>query len=517
MDLKDSLETHLNSIPTGPFFFIGSGFSRRYLNLETWSALLQRFNICGKDFAYYVSSANNSLPQVATLLAKDYHELWWHDPSFEQSRLRYRERMTEIHHPLKFEIGDYIRLLSEPTNLNMEYENEINLLRQINIDGVITTNWDLLLENLFPDFKSYIGQNSLLFSSPANIAEIYKIHGCCTDPRSLILTSLDYQDFNNKYAYLAAKLLTIFTEHPVIFLGYSLSDDNIRQLLNSLTICLGNENIQKLQDRLIIVEWIRNQTEATITKTYHSIDSIRLPITSVKTHSFEPIYEALLSKKRKIPLRILRYCKEQVYELVNNITTPYNVSVVDIDENTDTSDIEFVVGIGVSNSRMQQRGYTAITIEEIIEDIILDNKNYDPINLLTYTLPELLVGATVYIPVFKYLRAAGINDTNSYQQSNFQLNKAVVEGVQKLTQIPTESSARRFVDKSFREVIDNSDIGSVLRYIPMLNREKIDADELLSYLKIIFPNISQLRYLSNWRKVVFLYDVIKYGWETEVT
>lgn len=40
---------------------------------------------------------------------------------------------------------------------------ELDLCKKIVIDGIITTNYDNLLEKIFSDFKTYIGQEELFF------------------------------------------------------------------------------------------------------------------------------------------------------------------------------------------------------------------------------------------------------------------------------------------------------------------------------------------------------------------
>ncbi|MDT1838087.1 SIR2 family protein, partial [Acinetobacter baumannii] len=82
-------------------------------------------------------------------------------------------------------------------------------------------------------------QKELLFSNPQQIAEIYKIHGCASKPESLVLTNEDYIDFNARNPYLAAKLITLFVEHPIIFIGYRLSDPNIQGILRAIASCIG--------------------------------------------------------------------------------------------------------------------------------------------------------------------------------------------------------------------------------------------------------------------------------------
>ncbi|HFM5027939.1 TPA: SIR2 family protein, partial [Escherichia coli] len=118
-----------------------------------------------------------------------------------------------------------------------------SLFAKANIDGIITTNWDVFLETLFPKFTTFIGQDGLITGRSHGIAEIYKIHGCCTEPNSLILTSSDYDKYRKKNPYLSSKLLTMFIERPVIFLGYSLTDEHIAEILEDIVSCFPDASL----------------------------------------------------------------------------------------------------------------------------------------------------------------------------------------------------------------------------------------------------------------------------------
>lgn len=231
---------------------------------------------------------------------------------------------------LRIEICNYLNsaFLNGPLP---EFKEEIELLSKLNVDGIITTNWDPLLDNLFPDYRIFVGQSELLFSNPQSIGEIYKIHGSATRPDSLVLTDADYSGFDAANPYLAAKLITIFVEHPVLFIGYSLTDRNVTSLLKAIAQVLGADKLDKLQNNLIFVQRAGGG-EPGYSKTFITIDGGQLPITIVTTDTFVPVYEALETVKRKIPARILRYCKEQLYEMARNTTLSDKFCVVDIDD-----------------------------------------------------------------------------------------------------------------------------------------------------------------------------------------
>lgn len=138
------------------------------------------------------------------------------------------------------------------------------MLKKAIIDGIITTNWDTLTEMIFPDYTTFTGQDELIFSELYSIGEIYKIHGSVSNPESVILTSEDYDNFNDRYSYLAAKLLTVFVEHPIIFIGYSIEDKNIQDILRSVLKCLTPEKVDLIKDRLIFCSWEQEIAETTL-------------------------------------------------------------------------------------------------------------------------------------------------------------------------------------------------------------------------------------------------------------
>ena len=319
-DIKKNLVDHFNRTSSFPFLFIGSGLSRRYLELEDWEGLLKKFCESLEDYQYYYSTASGCLPEVATSMSKDFHDFWWKSEKYLEDRKKYKNLCVNPSSALKIAIASYLEDLSNCKISNVQYAEEIEAVSKLHVEGIITTNWDRFLEKLFPDYKVYVGQRELIFSNPQSINEIYKIHGCCSEPNSMVLTSSDYNEFNSKNAYLAAKLITIFVEHPIIFIGYSIEDDNIKSILTSIVKCLSPSDTGKIRNNLIFIKRNKNGVEDGISDDNLYFGKITIPIKVVTTNNFTPIYEAIAETKRKIPTRVLRYCKEH---LVVRITVPY--------------------------------------------------------------------------------------------------------------------------------------------------------------------------------------------------
>ncbi len=515
VNITEKLSTILKNNTGAPFLFVGSGFSRRYIGLEQWDELLRKFCDELRDFGYYASRSNNEMPTAAGLIADDFNEVWWKSDSYRESRSKYRNNILTRSSALKLEISRYLTEKSYDSGADGGLSAEIASLPRLNVDGIITTNWDLFLEEIFPDYKVYVGQEELLFSNPQSIAEIYKIHGCASQPDSLVLTQHDYSVFDSKNAYLAAKLITIFVEHPVVFIGYSLGDPNIQKIISSIISCLRQNQLDQFGQNLIFLQRCKDGEEPALNSTIMTIRDTNLNITVVKTDNFLQVYDAIEDSKRKIPARILRYCKEQMYDLVAEAKPSSRLAVVDIDQIENKDDIEFVVGVGVAavQDRISKKGYSSISLDEVFLDVLNDDTTYDADNLLTEFYPTLFKRPNKYIPAFKYLRLSGISNIESLRASK---HESIEKMIRKSKAAPL-SSYQGHYDSHYRgkttaEIIQKAPVIKASIMIMFQNEDQIDVEVVRNFLR---DNSDELKphnpSSSYFRKLVCLYDRLKYG------
>lgn len=198
----------------------------------------------------------------------------------------------------------------------------------------------------------------MIFSPIHGIAEIYKIHGCCTKPESIVIIENDYIGFAEKNAYLAAKILTIFLEHPVIFLGYSIRDKNIEDILKAIVKCLSSENLIRLKERLIFIEWNDGKGPDNISTFSRSFDEDRfIDMTRIRLKDYTVLYQALLENKAKYNAPMLRRLKRDIYELVLTNKPTGKIRTIGLEDER-LEEVEIVIGVGVSNE-FGQKGYAA--------------------------------------------------------------------------------------------------------------------------------------------------------------
>lgn len=528
MSISEKLEEHLSQFSTTPFLFVGSGLSRRYIDLETWEDLLRNFaKLTSKPYGYFSSSSEGNYPKLATEISLSLHEKWWEADEFADSRAEFeKEASQDKSSALKIEIAKYIKDKSKNITTSPELVAELEEFRKVVVDGIITTNWDLLLESLFPSYHPYVGQNELLFSAPQQVAEIYKIHGDCTVPNSLVLTERDYQVFDQRNPYLVAKLLTIFIEHPVIFLGYSLTDKNIVKLLGEVIDCLTTENIGTLQNRLIFVSWDASLSEASFGRATIVSGDKRIPVFEICSASFLPIYQSLAKVKRRFPAKLLRQLKEHIYELVSSNDPGQKMSVIDIENNEDVSKLEVVFGVGTKTTSGKEPeaqpqpvakvGYKALTRADLMYDVVFGTEEYNPREVVDYSIPDL-IRATPFVPFFKYLSALGHLDNRGKVTSGEIGSRIISEAERTLEKFKSNMSqnkedAIRDSYSGFKDLYERGRENLWLVNGPHLADYQMSADELQKILQDNFSMFTgeKQQYRTQFGKMVCLYDFLRY-------
>jgi SIR2-like domain len=413
-DLKRMLE----AANAHPFLFVGSGFTHRYLGTDDWKGLVSHFAGQAKPetdfpFEWYKNEVADSgsvvgqgLPAITQLVERDYARRFLSDEAHRDLRTRHAGSIKAGVSPLKIGVADWLHS-QEPGFASPHYPEEISALGHArkNVAGVITTNFDRFLQQLFPEHVTYIGQDELLFNQSYGVGEIYKIHGCISDPTSLVLTEADYTSYISRNAYLSAKLMTIFLEHPIVFIGYSITDSNIRLIFEDIAKCLNETQLAKLSDRLIFIQR-STVTRAEGSSTVREVFGTKaIEFKQVVLSDFSKLYKAIAALKSSYPPKILRKLKKDVYDLVLSTAPKERIQVIDIDDATEMETVEYVMGVGISK-QMAGQGYGGLEVHDLIKDLIFEGKDLDAKSVVEIVLPKLGRQYSHNLPVFKYLASS---------------------------------------------------------------------------------------------------------------
>lgn len=317
-DVVDDIKACLESLECQPILFIGSGLTRRYANGPKWDELLKRLmDECPdikKPFAYYVQK-NDSLIDIGTIISEAYRDWAW-----GEGRNSFPDFLFDEKHDgdiyLKFKIADFFKQLK--VTETEKYSDEIKALQSIHPHSIVTTNYDDIVNEIFPEYENIIGQRILKLNN-GSIGEIFKIHGSCDEPESIVINRKDYDDFIKKKKYLSAKLLTFFAEHPLIFIGYSAEDSNIKGILSDIDEILSENgelipNIYLLQRNEHLHDNSYPQRETVIQTESNKTVRIKNIITSDFTWVFKAF--AAHPAMANVNPKILRALLARNYELV---------------------------------------------------------------------------------------------------------------------------------------------------------------------------------------------------------
>lgn len=405
-----------------PILFIGSGISKRYLyHYPNWEELLElSFKKYNPDL-FQLQKHKDSMERqgldsfeinakIASIIEDEFNAAYFDrkirlnignpkNPSWVKRGIS----------PFKMFLASYFRKMR--LNTNSTLQEELSKFRQLKnrISAVITTNYDLFLENevFSNDYTVFVNQNELFGADSYNIAEIYKIHGSASDAKSIVITEQDYNDFRESRKLIIAKMLTLFAESPIIFMGYSFSDENIQSIIVDFLDCLSKNDLENISEHFIFISYKKGeQNLSEIKRTIMTSSNKEIPITEIQTDNFSLVFDTLNKITPGIsPLRV-RETKRVIKTIVDaNVNSEVAESViVGIDdlENYDLSGKPLAIAIGYKENILSKFGYGVFDEEMIWEDILYDNKGFDSTRMCMERFKSIPI--TRLLPVFKYLR-----------------------------------------------------------------------------------------------------------------
>lgn len=318
-----------------PILFVGSGFTRRYAGGPNWEELLRSLAelcpIIDRDFAYYKQAYYGDLKRIGSVFTGLYQEWAWGAGKSEFPEYCYLEDAPRDIF-IKVKIAEIVKEFGP--NKSGSYGSkaldlEIKALKNVSAHAIITTNYDELIEPLFPEYERVVGQQ-ILRKAYLSIGEIFKIHGCRSDPATIVFNESDYLRFNEDHKYLSAKLLTYFVEHPLLFIGYRAEDPNIKGILYDVYRMTRGDG--GLIPNIYILEW----DEAVGPSSYPPRDKVisvapdvNMRVKCIVASSFDWVFRAFgqSGNLEKINTKLLRALMARSVELVRSNIPKKHVEV----------------------------------------------------------------------------------------------------------------------------------------------------------------------------------------------
>jgi hypothetical protein len=187
-----------------------------------------------------------------------------------------------------------------------------------------------------------------LLSNP--YGSVYKIHGCVSDIQNIIITEEDYERFDKRYELIRAQLLSLFIHNPIIFIGYSISDVNVKNILKTIFMCIepNSKNAERIRKNFLLVEHQKDSISEEIRE--HDIDiegfgTIR--INKRKTDNYEIIYKSLSNLHLSVSAMDVR----KVQYVFKEIKTGGEIKVSITDDLETLKNGEKVLAIGSINNK----------------------------------------------------------------------------------------------------------------------------------------------------------------------
>ncbi len=495
-----NINTFIGAYSNHPILFAGTGVSLRYLTQSyTWDALLKKisFELSGNN-EYYLDVKSQSQVDghfrydlIAAKLEEDFTKALAKDRDgrFELVNNKFYELMSRDINVTRLKI--YISMLVNSSDTKLEMASELAELKKTgkNIGSIITTNYDKFIES-FLDFVPLIG-NDILLSNP--YGAVYKIHGCISDPIKIIITNSDYAKFNESYELIRAQLLSLFIHNPIVFIGYSVGDENIKSLFKTIFSYVDSNSdlAKRIKDNFLLVEYEPGSDNQEITD--HDIDIQGFPtirINKIKTDNFIAIYRAISN----LSLPISAMDIKKVQSIVKEIYAGGDIKVKITEDLDSLKNEDKILAIGSKKSIQYQYMTAPETVNNYFK--IIEESNSQLLELIDkYQITE-----QQYFPIFAFSSIC-----SNIQRANTLKEQQIKKLEDAIAQVPKTCMTNH---QSIKDIEEDSLISASNKCKAVLwsvMNSAVSLEDTKAFLQS-FPHTNKTEY----RKILCAYDLKRF-------
>lgn len=513
-----------------PIVFIGAGISQRYLEgYPNWQQLLKMLwkeAQQTRDFYGHLNRIRNSLASnqlsdaeleyltnvtAAADIERMINELFYKEKieiiGFSQEQA-FKSKLS----PFKKMLSNFFLNYKLKKDIDEEFEQFKKMLMKAQI--ILTTNYDTLIQDSYNEIskhgvKTYVGQTGF-FQQTIGFAELYKLHGCAREPQSLIITEEDYSKFDKNSVLISAKIISMLLYSPIIFIGYSLTDRNVRKIIKEFVSSLTDEETVLLENRLVVIEWKENEKELIEEKI--TDNDLNCRFTVIKTDNYIEVYKKIAKINQGVaPSEVRRYqhvirnlIVERGKEGTLNSLLIAPKQLDDLERVTDNKNLIVAIGDNTVIFAMPD-------LLTYVDDYLNEKKELTSDIILRFLASQ---NPKARLPFVKYVTIDSINNSNLHQNEKDKLRSRLRKQGNYGEQKKLIAVTYRIRHKSLKQILSSELSIDRQQEIISYNLDNINLNEVEDYIKNKLKEIKEKGEYSistPLRRLILLYDLKKNG------
>ena len=212
--------------------------------------------------------------------------------------------------------------------------------------NIFTTNYDTTLEDSIPSKDRNVVRTDKDCAYITNPTTIFKVHGDFTDPDSVVITKNDYAKLkkNRPNPSMWKLVENEFLTKNILFIGYSLEDDNILEIIKTISNNIGRNQKQMF----LIAPGIKDNKKMQLKKmNVEYFDTIASEFLTLLSKELAENVSDDFRHKKLSPTTYARYCHLHKYEPMVTITESGDNRIDGI-KPTEDNDIEHKINFTIS-------------------------------------------------------------------------------------------------------------------------------------------------------------------------